>query len=222
MLHCTSSLLWIWNSLTQQTQKQTQSICILMLPKVHWAHVLLKLIMVIWCRLFTRLALHSLLRIAVTGIALSTCVTMWRFTTRTRRQPRCLTDAQIAANFDVKFELTAFYNGNNSTDESAHAAIASDGYTFRPQPVAADGKQQTYGVDQVRASELGRTPVVRVTLVDKDTKKVYDYGYIRIKITEAAESPVTRWQTHWLYRVPVTHTVANAHIQLGSIRLLGI
>jgi peptidoglycan hydrolase CwlO-like protein len=107
-----------------------------------------------------------------------------------------LTDAQIAANFDVKFELTAFYNGNNSTDESAHAAIASDGYTFRPQPVTADGKQQTYGVDQVRASELGRTPVVRVTLVDKDTKKVYDYGYIRIKITEAAESPVIKGDKH--------------------------
>lgn len=97
-----------------------------------------------------------------------------------------LTDAQLAANFNIKFELTAYYKGANSTDESAHAAIATDGYTFRPQPVNQAGEQQAYGVEQVRASELGRTPVVRVTLIDKDTQKVYDYGYIRIRITEAA------------------------------------
>ena len=88
------------------------------------------------------------------------------------------------------FTLTALYKGNNATDESAHAAIASDGYTFRPQAPTADGKQAAYGSDQVRAQEVGRTPVVRVTLVDKQTGKVYDYGYIRIKIVDEKESPV--------------------------------
>lgn len=96
-----------------------------------------------------------------------------------------LDDATFNANFEYKFELTAFYEGNNATDESAHAAIASDGYTFRPQAPTSDGKQAAYGSDQVRAQEVGRTPIVRVSLVDKQTGKVYDYGYIRIKITDS-------------------------------------
>lgn len=94
------------------------------------------------------------------------------------------------ANFKYVFTLTALYKGTNATDESAHAAIASDGYTFRPQAPTADGKQAAYGSEQVRAQEVGRTPVVRVTLVDQQTGKVYDYGYIRIKIVDEKESPV--------------------------------
>ncbi len=102
-----------------------------------------------------------------------------------------LDDATFNANFKYVFTLTALYKGNNDTDESAHAAIASDGYTFRPQAPTADGKQAEYGAEQVRAQEVGRTPVVRVTLVDQQTGKVYDYGYIRIKIVDEKESPVS-------------------------------
>lgn len=101
-----------------------------------------------------------------------------------------LDDATFNANFKYVFTLTALYKGTNATDESAHAAIASDGYTFRPQAPTADGKQAAYGSEQVRAQEVGRTPVVRVTLVDQLTGKVYDYGYIRIKIVDEKESPV--------------------------------
>lgn len=101
-----------------------------------------------------------------------------------------LDDATFNANFKYVFTLTALYKGNNATDESAHAAIASDGVTFRPQAPTADGKQAAYGSEQVRAQEVGRTPVVRVALVDKQTGKVYDYGYIRIKIVDEKESPV--------------------------------
>lgn len=101
-----------------------------------------------------------------------------------------LDEPTFNANFKYVFTLTALYKGTNATDESAHAAIASDGYTFRPQAPTADGKQAAYGSDQVRAQEVGRTPVVRVTLVDKQTGKVYDYGYIRIKIVDEKESPV--------------------------------
>ncbi len=100
---------------------------------------------------------------------------------------KVLSSADIAANFDIKFDLTYFAQGTNATDESAHAAINTDGYTFRPQAVDKDGNQLAYGSEQNRASEVGRTPMVRVTLVDKDTKKVYDYGYIRIKITAPVE-----------------------------------
>lgn len=101
-----------------------------------------------------------------------------------------LDEPTFNANFKYVFTLTALYKGTNATDESAHAAIASDGYTFRPQAPTADGKQAAYGSEQVRAQEVGRTPVVRVTLVDKQTGKVYDYGYIRIKIVDEKESPV--------------------------------
>ena len=100
-------------------------------------------------------------------------------------------DATFNANFEYKFSLTALYKGNNATDESAHAAIAEDGVTFRPQAPTADGKQAAYGSEQVRAQEVGRTPVVRVELVDKETGKVYDYGYIRIKIVDEKESPIS-------------------------------
>lgn len=103
-----------------------------------------------------------------------------------------LDESTFNANFKYVFTLTALYKGTNATDESAHAAIASDGYTFRPQAPTADGKQAAYGSEQVRAQEVGRTPVVRVTLVDQQTGKVYDYGYIRIKITDENVSPVDK------------------------------
>ncbi len=82
-----------------------------------------------------------------------------------------------------KFELTGYWTGKNNTDESAHAAInPEDGYTFRPQmPEQVTGKQQAYGAVQ-DIQTVGRTPVVRVSLVDK-YGKVLDYGYIRIEIT---------------------------------------
>ncbi len=96
-----------------------------------------------------------------------------------------LADATVSANLQYKFELTGLYYGDNNTDESAHAAIASDGHTFRPQMPNKAGEQQTYGATQDR-QEIGRTPLVRVSLVDKETGAVYDYGYIRIKIVDKA------------------------------------
>ena len=88
-----------------------------------------------------------------------------------------------------KFELTGLYIGDNTTSESAHAAInPEDGYTFRPQMVEqGTGKQQAYGAEQ-GLQTVGRTPVVRVSLLDK-YGKVLDYGYIRIKITREIEGP---------------------------------
>ncbi|MBO5601782.1 MAG: hypothetical protein J5957_04145 [Prevotella sp.] len=94
--------------------------------------------------------------------------------------------ATLKANgLEYKFELTSLILGENKTDESAHANI--QGSIFRPQPADKDGKQQAYGADQVRASEIGRTPMVRVSLIDKETGDVLEYGYIRIRISETAE-----------------------------------
>lgn len=105
-------------------------------------------------------------------------------------ETRLLTAEQMAANgLKYKFDLTALYFGNNETSESAHAAInPEDGVTFRPQMPEYDaehvGKQQAYGAAQDRQA-IGRTPVVRVELVD-EAGNVLDYGYIRIRISEKA------------------------------------
>ena len=98
-----------------------------------------------------------------------------------------------------KFELTSLKLGNNVTDESAHAAILDDGYTFRPQLPRKKGENQYEQVDP-NASDIadfigdkalqavGRTPIVRVSLVDADGN-IFDYGYIRIEITGGTTPP---------------------------------
>ena len=97
-----------------------------------------------------------------------------------------------------KFELTQLILGGNNTDESAHAAILEDGYTFRPQLPRKDGVK--YEQVDPKATDIanfigdnalqsvGRTPMVRVSLVDADGK-VYDYGYIRIEIVKEVIVP---------------------------------
>ncbi len=102
-------------------------------------------------------------------------------------------------NISVKFELTYFVSGKNETSESAHAALKTDekGITWlRPgdvtKPLADDaanekgygGKQQGFDAPQTRAKLVGRTPVVRVQLIDNETGAVLDYGYICIKIVD--------------------------------------
>lgn len=101
-----------------------------------------------------------------------------------------------------KFELTSLKLGNNVTDESAHAAILSDGYTFRPQLPRKIGENQYEQVDPNAADiadfigenalqAVGRTPIVRVSLVDKKGN-VLDYGYIRIEIVkDPVQTPYT-------------------------------
>lgn len=119
---------------------------------------------------------------------------------------RLMTAEDFEANgMKFKFEITALYYGDNKTSESAHAAInPEDGYTFRPQLPEYDekhiGKQQAYGADQARAT-IGRTPLVRVSLLDKDGK-VLDYGYIRIKITEKKTPATVEPDKHVDYQGP--------------------
>lgn len=119
---------------------------------------------------------------------------------------RLMTADELEANgMKYKFEITALYLGSNETSESAHAAInPKDGYTFRPQMPEYDekhvGKQQAYGALQARPT-IGRTPLVRVSLLDKDGK-VLDYGYIRIKITEKKTPATVEPDKHIDYQGP--------------------
>lgn len=119
---------------------------------------------------------------------------------------RLMTAKELEANgMKYKFEITALYLGSNKTSESAHAAInPKDGYTFRPQMPEFDekhvGKQQAYGAEQARPT-IGRTPLVRVSLIDKKGN-VLDYGYIRIKITEKKDPATIVPDKHVDYQGP--------------------
>lgn len=82
--------------------------------------------------------------------------------------------------FKYSFELVGYKSGANETSQSAHAAIASNGYTLRPQ-MTADGKQQAYGAAQNEAT-IGREPLVRVILKDTVNNKIAAVGYIKVVI----------------------------------------
>lgn len=82
--------------------------------------------------------------------------------------------------FKYSFELVGYKSGANQTSQSAHAAIASNGYTLRPQ-MPADGKQQAYGAAQNEAT-IGREPLVRVILKDTVNNKIAAVGYIKVVI----------------------------------------
>ena len=122
--------------------------------------------------------------------------------TNAKGETRWMTPDELEANgMKYKFEITALYLGENKTSESAHAAInPEDGYTFRPQMPDKEGKQQAYGALQARPT-IGRTPLVRVSLIDKNGN-VLDYGYIRIKITEKKDPAEIVPDKHFDYQGP--------------------
>ena len=88
--------------------------------------------------------------------------------------------------FKYKFELVGYEDGTNHTKQSVHAAIASDGYTLRPQ-MPKDGKQQAYGAEQNQAT-IDKEPLVRVSLIDtKNSNQVVAVGYFKVKISSVED-----------------------------------
>lgn len=85
--------------------------------------------------------------------------------------------------FKYTFELVGYHKGDNNTSQSAHAAIAADGYTLRPQVVDDNGKQLPYGAAQKR-STIGREPLVRVVLNDTVNNHIVAVGYLKVQIVE--------------------------------------
>ncbi|MDE7088574.1 MAG: hypothetical protein K2O54_00470, partial [Prevotella sp.] len=96
--------------------------------------------------------------------------------------------------FKYSFELVGYRSGDNKTSQSAHAAIAADGYTLRAQ-MTKEGKQQAYAYDATKANNeqnkalIGREPVVRVLLTDTINNKVAAVGYFKIRIVEENVDP---------------------------------
>ena len=93
------------------------------------------------------------------------------------------------AGFKYSFELVGYHEGTNKTSQSAHAAIAADGYTMRAQ-MPEGGKQQPYGYSAEKANNLqnpatmNREPLVRVILTDTVNNKIASVGYLKFKITD--------------------------------------
>lgn len=88
------------------------------------------------------------------------------------------------AGFKYSFELVGYHTGANKTSQSAHAAIAADGYTLRPQAVDDNGKQQAFGAGAQTRAIIGREPLVRVILNDTVHNKIAAVAYMKIKIAE--------------------------------------
>ena len=84
-------------------------------------------------------------------------------------------------NFKLKYELIGYISPNYNTNESAHATINGDHFTVKGYKDDAAGRQI-----------IGRTPLVRVTLVDGNSNNaIAAVGYIKVKITDVNATPLT-------------------------------
>ena len=100
-----------------------------------------------------------------------------------------------ANNLEIQFELTGILMSGNATSESAHAAIKKDEnghYILRPQLPIMEYDEQGHNIGKAAAWEttaqsrttIGRSPLVRVKLVDTKLNRILDYGFIRLVIID--------------------------------------
>lgn len=89
---------------------------------------------------------------------------------------------------EYKYELVGYFKGDNKTSESAHAAIK--GSILRAQMPKfnedhTSGKAAGYEETEQSKTEIGREPMVRVSLIDTNNdNRVIDYGYIKLVIVD--------------------------------------
>ncbi len=99
---------------------------------------------------------------------------------------KTLTPAELKAlGLKVVYAPVDYTQGGNNTSETAHIQLSKNaaGETVAyPRNVTADGT--TIENETANKSSVGREPIVIVKVVDEATsKKVYAWGYIKIKIT---------------------------------------
>ena len=83
--------------------------------------------------------------------------------------------------FKLKYELIGYISPNYNTNESDHATIEGDLFKVKGYKDDATGRQI-----------IGRTPLVRVTLVDGNSgDAVASVGYIKVEITDVNATPET-------------------------------
>ena len=85
--------------------------------------------------------------------------------------------------FEYKYELVGYFEGDNKTSQSAHAALK--GSVLRPQLPNADGTAAAWSDKKETQNQatIGRFPLVRVTLVDTNSNKNVAVGYVKVEIT---------------------------------------
>jgi|GEM_PF-1037221 len=112
------------------------------------------------------------------------------YTTVKDKHEQLTSDKLAEYGLEYKFELTKLVVGTNKTSESAQAAIKDN--ILRPQlPEEKTGKGAAYEATEQSRTTINRVPLVRVSLVEKATGHVLDYGYLPIRISETfTEAPV--------------------------------
>ena len=84
--------------------------------------------------------------------------------------------------FEIKYELIGCISGTNLTNESSHATLDANGI-LTPKRIGTD---QT-----ANKNIIGRRPIVRVTLVDKNSNNaIAAVGYIRVEIVAAEKKDI--------------------------------
>ena len=85
-------------------------------------------------------------------------------------------------NFHLEYETIGYISGDNKTNESKHAKLSGEnGHILEAVGVNNESGRQI----------IGRTPLLRVKLVDDNSKKIAAVGYIKVVIEDIAQKPIT-------------------------------
>ena len=101
-------------------------------------------------------------------------------------------------NFHLEYETIGYISGANKTNESKHAKLnGKHGNILEAVGVGNENGRQI----------IGRTPLLRVKLVDDNSKKIAAVGYIKVVIDDIAQKPITiedKFNTEAKYTVGCT------------------
>ena len=85
-------------------------------------------------------------------------------------------------NFHLEYETIGYISGTNETNESKHAKLSGKyGNILEAVGVGNENGRQI----------IGRTPLLRVKLVDDNSNKIAAVGYIKVVIDDIAQKPIT-------------------------------
>lgn len=85
---------------------------------------------------------------------------------------------------EYRFDTISYVLGDNVTSESTHIILEKNekGETIaRPVKVNSDGSQDPANADK---ASVDRMPIIRVTIVNKETNQVAAYAYMKLRIVE--------------------------------------
>ena len=113
-----------------------------------------------------------------------------------------------AYGFSYVYELVGYTDGTNQTSQSAHAAL--DGSELRPQLPTSEGKAAAFGSTLQNQATIGRMPLVRVTLVDNNSKKNVAVGYVKVEIIATPGKNTIGALANYTFTAPFTLSCAQS------------